>query len=52
MKTNNYSYSFWGRAWNAQFGAILSALALLFGFGLQDVEAKPKVSNVTVIPTI
>ena len=52
MKTNSYSYSFWGRAWNAQLGAILGALTLLFGFGLQDVEAKPKVSNVTVVPTI
>jgi hypothetical protein len=52
MKTNSYSYSFWGRTWNAQFGAILSAFTLLFGFGLQDVEAKPKVSNVTVVPTI
>jgi hypothetical protein len=52
MKTNSYSYSFWGRTWNAQFGAILTAFTLLFGFGLQDVEAKPKVSNVTVVPTI
>ena len=51
MKTHSY-YSFWGGAWNAKFGAILSAFTLLFGFGLQDVEAKPKVSNVTVVPTI
>jgi hypothetical protein len=52
MKTTSYSYSFWDRAWNAQFGAILSAVTLLFGFGQQNVEAKPKVSNVTVVPTI
>lgn len=30
----------------------MTALTILFGFGLTEAEAKPKVSNVTVIPTI
>ena len=48
---NNINHSILAQS-TSRLATLFTALAILFGVGTLDTQAKPKISNVTVVPTI
>lgn len=52
MKTSNTSYSLGFPSANARLATLFTAFAILCGIGAPNADAKPKASQITVVPTI